>query len=445
MSPPTTATSGVPAPDGATSGVPAPDTSSTAEPNVAPDHAAGGRVGRDPDGGLSRSDGAAKGNVRRWAIWVGIVLVLMLVITYLTGLSGSSGKPLDPDNPGPEGMQALAQVLGDQGVEVEVVRGVSNLPAQSARGSTVLIANTDFLSEDSGREMQAYARAAASVVVLSPGANVSQVLGVDVETTATTTVTPMSPECDSGLWDSADRVTYGEILIDVDPSVARAQATTCLPPSPGYNAGGSRSGYLVEFAADSGQPPTSIAGIATSLTNAHITEEANAATGLRLLGGTDRLVWIIPSIGDAGESAPVSLLDVLPKPVAPSALLLLLALLAWTLVRGRRLGNVTTEPLPVVIHAIETTVSRGRLYQEANDRRRALASLQLAARRRIASRIGLPRTATPPEIVQALAQATGRHTEELHRLLVDSAVDDDATLVQIARDVRSLEERITTA
>ncbi len=389
--------------------------------------------------------------VRRWALWISIVLALMVLVTYLAGLAGSSDTPLDPDNPGPNGMQALAQVLGDQGTEVEVVRGVSSLPDESAEGATVMVSTTDFLSAESGDDLLRYARSAESVVILSPADNLQDVFGIDVEANSLSTPTAMSPECDSTLWDPSDRVTDGDTLLQVGDTIDRDDASICLPPSPGFNAGGARSGYIVELgssgvdqsgAIQSGSAPTILAGIASSLTNANILDEANAATGLRLLGSTDRLIWVIPSVADAGDLPPTGLFDVLPAPVAPSIALLLVALGVWALVRGRRLGPVTTEPLPVIIRAIETTASRGRLYREAKDRPRALASLQLAARRRLASRLGLAAGTTPDQVVTAVAAATGRHTDEINRLLVDTSVDNDDTLVQIARDLRSLEEGI---
>ncbi len=379
--------------------------------------------------------------VRRWALWISVVVGLMLIVTFVAGRSGSSGAPLDPDNPGPDGMQALAQVLGDQGVDVQVARGVDNLPAGSAEGATVLVPTTDFLSEDSGAELLRYASAARSLVILSPADNLREVFTIDVGSSSTTTPTAMSPECDSPLWDAGDQVSGGDTLLQLGDAIDREDATICLPPSPGYNAGGARSGYIVTVD-QSGATPTTLAGIGASLTNANITDQANAATGLRLLGSSDRLIWVIPSIRDAGDLPPTGLFDVMPAPVLPSIVILLFALGVWALVRGRRLGPVTTEPLPVIIRAIETTASRGRLYAEARDRPRAVASLQLAARRRLASRLGLAAGASPDQVVTAVAAATGRHTDEINRLLVDTSVDDDDTLVQIARDLRSLDEGI---
>jgi hypothetical protein len=396
-------------------------------------------------GGEKRTTPGSAGVGRRLVLWAGVVLVLTALVTILVGRAGSSTRPLDPDNPEGEGMQALAAVLDQQGVQVEIVRGVENLPQEPADGATVLVADTALLSADSGEQLWDYARSAASVVVLSPADNLADTLEVNVEVTDLATTTPMSPECDLALWNAGEQVSRADRRLRVDNGVPRRQVTTCLPPSPGFNAGGAREGYLVEISATQDRPRIVVAGLADALTNEHITADANAATGLRLLGASERLVWVIPTIADAGPAPPVGLFDVLPAPVLPGMAVVVAALVAWSLVRGRRLGRVSTEPLPVVIRAVETTTSRGRLYQEAADRRRALASLQLAARGRLATRLGLPAGTSPERLVRRVCVVTGRPASEVRRLLLDSAVDDDDTLVRTAREVRSLEEGLSQA
>ncbi|CAN5511045.1 DUF4350 domain-containing protein [soil metagenome] len=402
-----------------------------------------------PAGDASPADGSpADGSdpvghrVRRWVLWIGAVLVLMLVFTYIAGLAGSSDKDLDPDNPHSNGMQALAQVLDDQGVSVEVARGVEELPGDSAQGATVMVVTTDYLSPSSGQALLDYSQDASSLVVLSPTDTLQATFDIDATVVDRLTTTPMSPECAARWWAEGERVTHGDALIDIDQSVPAdtdQSVTTCVPPSAGFNAGGSQSGYLVEL--DQGDnPPIILAGLSQSWTNQHILNEANAATSLRVLGQSDRLIWLIPSISDAGDLPARGLFDVLPDAVAPAMVLFVCALGMLALVMGRRLGPVSTEPLPVVIRAIETTVSRGRLYAEARDRSRALASLQLASRRRLATRLGLAARAEPEDVVAAVARATGRRTDDIRRLLADARVDDDSTLVAIARDVRALEE-----
>ena len=64
--------------------------------------------------------------------------------------------------------------------------------------------------------------------------------------------------------------------------------------------------------------------------------------------------------------------------------------------RARRLGPLATEPLPVVVRAVETTRSLGRLYRRSGDRGHAAESLRRAARSRLAERLRLGSTARPP-------------------------------------------------
>ena len=384
----------------------------------------------------------ARSLARRLVLWSVVVLAVTALVTVLLGLSGSSTRPLDPENPDGNGMQALAEVLSQRGVQVDIVRGVGSLPQQPAAGATVLIASTGYLSAESGGEVMQYARSASSLVVLSPADNLRQTLDIDVDVSDRSTPTPMSPECDLALWNPGEKVSRADRRLSVGDEVSREQVTTCLPPSPGFNAGGAREGHLVELAPSAQRPRVIVAGMGVALTNERITAEANAATGLRLLGSSQRLVWVIPTPADAGETPPQGLMDVLPAPLAPSAALIVAALAVWSIVRGRRLGPVTSEPLPVVIRAIETTRSRGRLYQDAADRDRALMALQLASRRRLASRLALPPSASPEAVVTAVAAATGRDVGAVHRLLVDSSAPDDETLMRVAREVRSLEEGV---
>ena len=375
---------------------------------------------------------------RRGVLWGAVVLALALLSALLAGLATRSADPLDPDNPEDNGTQALARVLADQGVDVEVVRSLDALTGTPVNGATVVLGASGFLSAESGAAVREHTADAASLVVLEPGPGIGDVLDLPVTARAFGLGAPVEPGCDSSWWREGDRVVGGSALIEVTDR--EADAEVCLPPSAGFGAGGLRGGHWVEFPAVSGRPRTVLLGIGDALANGRVTEEANAATGLRALGGADRLVWYVAGPLDAGEAPAQSLVDVLPDPFVPSVAVVLLALLALALVRGRRLGRVVPEPLPVVVRSIETTESRARLYQTARDRDRALASLQLAARRRWAARLGLSVTTPPAEVVAAVVAATGRGTDEVTRVLADPRATDDETLVRVARAARSLDE-----
>ena len=377
---------------------------------------------------------------RRLALWGLLVLLIALFAAALGGMRTANTLPFDPDNPEDNGMQALARVLEAEGVDITVARGLPSLLATPVdANTTVLVGGTALVGQDAGAQIREYAGGAGRVVILTPEPHTGEVLDLPVDSRNFSQVGAAAPGCAASIlsWRDGDEISDADRLVDV---LEREQASACFPPTPGFNAGGAQSGFIVEIPAADGLPEMVVAGISSSLSNEHITQDANAAAGLRLLGGHEALIWYVPAIADAGDTAPQSLLDVMPDAFMPSVVLLVLALLATMIWRGRRLGPVVTEPLPAVIRSIETTQSRGRLYRRAADRERALASLQLAARRRLAARVGLTKHAQPQQIVRAVAEATGRHTDELHRLLVDPTAPDDETLVRIAREVRSLEE-----
>src|SRR5690606_4587302 len=114
---------------------------------------------------------------RRLLVWAVIVLAVALVGAVLAGLRGPNTLPLDPDNPEDGGMQAIARVLEQRGVEVEVARSLADLRSTTVDGSTrVLVVGTAFLSPDSGRQVLEHVRGADALLVLRPGRNTGEVL-----------------------------------------------------------------------------------------------------------------------------------------------------------------------------------------------------------------------------------------------------------------------------
>jgi hypothetical protein len=368
---------------------------------------------------------------------VSLALVVAALGALLAG--GGTGEPMAPDNPGREGGQALARVLGDRGVDVRQVPGTAALPERVGPGTTVLVTHTAYLGPGTGAALLERVRDADRLVVLVPGVqeDPGTVLGLDVATTWPTGAR-LAGACDDPLVRDGDEVSVWDVQLDATGSTAGV--TACFPPSAGHNLGGARAGALLTFPAGAGRPLTTLVGFPSALHNDAVDEAAHAALGLRLLGASDQLLWVVPQPGDAGAAAPQGLWDVLPRSMTPAVVVLAGAALALVLWRGRRLGPVVVEPLPAVVHASQTTRSRGRLYREARDRRHALAALQAGARHRLAARTGLPPGTDADTLVRAVADAAGRPVAEVRRLLTDPGASDDAAFVTTARELRSLEE-----
>jgi hypothetical protein len=180
------------------------------------------------------------------------------------------------------------------------------------------------------------------------------------------------------------------------------------------------------------------------LANARLAEGGNAALALRLLGRQDRLVWYVPSFDDIGstEASGPALGDLLPPWTGPVAVQALVVALAAALWRGRRLGRLVTEPLPVVVQAAEATRGRGRLYRRSRAYGHAAASLRAGTASRVATRLGLPRSAGAVAVIEALAHATGRTTDDVAALLYGPPPTDDAGLTELARRLDDLESEV---
>jgi hypothetical protein len=181
------------------------------------------------------------------------------------------------------------------------------------------------------------------------------------------------------------------------------------------------------------------------VTNERLAEDGNAALALRLLGRSDRLVWYVPAFDDlGGPAAPdgPALSDVLPPWAGVLALQLTLVAVVAAVWRGRRLGPLVTEPLPVVVPAAETTRGRGRLYRRSRAYGRAAAALRAGVASRSAARLGLARSAGAPAVIEALARATGRPAQDVSGLLYGPPPTDDAGLTALARRLDDLESEV---
>src|SRR5690606_16937832 len=111
-----------------------------------------------------------------------------------------------------------------------------------------------------------------------------------------------------------------------------------------------------------------------------------------LLGAHERLVWLVQdpldtsSTSDEASTPTGALLPSWAGPVGLWALVVALVTAIW---RGRRLGPLVPESLPVVVRASETTRGRGRLYRRSRSRGHAAAGLRAGTAERVGQRLGV--------------------------------------------------------
>ena len=362
----------------------------------------------------------------RSSLVIAAVLVAAVFVVVVLGTGATTSDPLDPDNPGPAGSRALARVLADNGVEVDVARSAAALAELDvADRSTILVSDPDLLGEDAlGDLRRTYP--GRRIVVAGAGPGATQSLG--------SALAPgrvrlggraRGADCDDPVL--ADLLDGLEVLVD---------DALAYPTDGCFH---TRDGVLVTET-----DGVTLLGADQVLTNDQVLRADNAALALRLLGQDPQLVWYVPSLSDLDGADGVSLRSLLPPWIQPGLGIAILVAAGVVLWRGRRLGPLATEPVPVVVKAVETTHSLGRLYRRSGDRAHAAATLRRAALRRAGSRLQLGRRTGPDEVVRAVARHLGRRDDEVAALLSPTAPapTTDPGLITLARDLAELDREV---
>ena len=362
----------------------------------------------------------------------GILLVVLVALAARRPTTGARA-PYDPRSVQPNGTHAITQLLNDRGVAV-------GFGATGDSRSTVVVLEGDL-------ELADYRRltgTGAQLVLLGDGG----ATGVD---TVSRIVRTRQPGCSLPVAVSAGAVRAGKAGFAA-PSGGGGPDTPVIGPR-------CYDDSLVTLAG--GQ--VTLLGDGSFLTNEYLAKDGNAALALGLLGQRQKLVWYVPSAPPAVRQGLVSLL---PAGVRLAVLQLVIAVIAVALWRGRRLGPVVAEPLPVVVRGAETVEGRARLYRAGKARGTAAGALRAAARARLATRLSLGRDISPQGLVTAVAGRTSRPADAVGALLYGSAVGpvaaqagrlpgpgvaaesfdigDDATLVRLVDDLDALEMEVRT-
>ena len=371
-----------------------------------------------------------------------VIGVLVLLGALLLALAQSSRQRgfLDPEAVDPSGSAALSTLLDEQGVRVirttDAASTASALRAAEGR-ATLLVAPTGVVSErmaDAVRQVPT-----AHVVLVAADA---------------ATLTSFAP------WASEDGVRESDVEIEPGCDWPIATRTGPLPATgPTYTStrGGAVScwaGSVLELSRDgadssSSGRSTTVVGDSSALTNDKLDTSGNAALALNVLGRSDTLVWWLPSPRDPlqfPDEDQVGISDLIPGWVSLALLQVSLAVALTVWWRGRRLGRIVLEPLPVVVRSTETVEGRARLYRRSRARGRAADALRVSTTERLRSRLALPRGATVTDVALAAAPRTGRTAPQIAALLAPGTdPTDDAGLTRLAQALDTLENEVRHA
>ena len=375
---------------------------------------------------------------RRWRAPLAVIVVILaggLIIALLQPAAGTTGY-LDPGNPQPDGARALATLLAERGtavVRVPTVAAAARAAAVTGSGPaggpvTLLITDPELLTTG---QLRALARIPGDRVIAQPDPAALAALAPGVTDLRPVPVQSLPPRCPlpgARLAGSAD----------LGGSALRSTAAGAIQCYPAYG-----HPSLVRYLA--GNRTITVLGTGAPLANSGLASLGNAALDLNLLGARSRLVWLVPgppAPGAGGASGPEPFTSIVPLGAYLVLIQLAIAAVLAALWRGRRLGPIVAERLPVVVRAAETVEGHGQLYRSRRSRDRAAAALREAARGRILPLLGLPGSADDAAVAATLAARSGRTAGEITALLAGPVPADDAALVALADGLDSLEREV---
>ena len=369
--------------------------------------------------------------LRRTIFWVAIGTIIVLIGTVAISVSNATkaADAMSATNPGPSGAKAIVEVLRHQGVRViattnlDATRDAVRSPGQT---TIFLYDPHTFLTVEQVRDVFGLA---SNIVLLDPTFVMLDEISADVAPAGYVDGT-LTARCTVDAAIAAEEITgdgNGFRMIGTD-----SDAETCF---------GSGDDVYSLIRLEAGSTTYTVLGATSALTNELILENGNAALGLNLLGATDDLVWYVPGIEDLAGDIPTTA-ELSPPWVLPVTLLFFLVIFTAAFWRGRRLGPLIVENLPVTVRASETMQGRARLYEKASARQHTLDSLRIGTIARLAKACGLPVLATVDEVAAASAAIAVMDPAEVLRLLIDEHPATDRDLVRLSDALLALEQRV---
>ena len=365
--------------------------------------------------------------VQRWrtARWFVLALVVIAVVAALTTFltAPRPGGRMDATSTSSEGARALVSLLRDHGIDVVVADDTAGVERAARPDALIVVAETFYLlDEDLLRRLEAVS---GDRLLVEPVARTREMLAPEIKLGPETSFGG-EPDCDLREATRAGEVQLG--FSDTYEAAGGVDVTRCY------------EGAVARYSS-AGRTVT-VVGSADFMTNSGLLKQGNAALAMNLAGARPRVIWYAPQRIEGESSGAATVFDLIPDQVTWMVWQLCLVVVLLAVWKGRRVGPLVAEELPVVVRASETVEGRGRLYRSQRARDRAADALRTATLQRLLPRLGLGQTAAPPAVVEAVAQRCGQPPATVGHMLFGPPPATDSDLVHLARALDNIERQV---
>jgi Domain of unknown function (DUF4350) len=365
---------------------------------------------------------ARRSRSRQWVLLALAAICAVAVIgAFLT--APRPGERMDPASTGPEGAHALVALLRDRGITVVIANAVADVENAARPGTLLLVAQTQRITDDS--LLQRLADTRGDLLLVEPTSRARAALAPSIRPSGAS-VLGSEPNCVLREAHRAGLVEFGPT--NTFEAVGDRAITSCY------------GGALVRYR--DGKRTVTVVGSTDFMTNGSLLRDGNAALAMNLAGDQPRLVWYAPQRVEGQSSSLATIFDLIPANVTWMVWQLCLTVMLVAVWKGRRVGPLVPEDLPVVVRASETVEGRGRLYRSRRARDRAAQALRVAMLQRLLPRLGLGADIPAPAVVSAAAHRSRADTEWVRHILYGPPPATDADLVHLARALDDIERQV---
>jgi hypothetical protein len=362
-------------------------------------------------------------------VLVAIVVVGALLVVGALTADQRTARPYDPASTSPEGTHAVIELAERFGARVQVAQG---FPVDA----DVAVAFEDVVPATRTDEVRRWVAAGHTLVMADARSELTPPADVAVASLS-------GPVLRQGRCDIAALAAIGSL------DLGRQATRFRYLPAPGLSScfADDDGAFAVLRAEGSG----GVVGLADGsvFQNRNLGSADNAVLVTALLAphpGVRVAILTDAAFPGAPRDEDASVGNSLGRLITPSVRLLLLqlgvALAVFAVARGRRLGRPILEPQPVQIAGSALVGAVGNLLQQRRDPEPAANLLRADLRRTVAERVGLPATAPPSVLAEAVSARTGRPAAELRDVLDDRPLAGDAELVSLAAQIDIVRQEV---
>lgn len=358
----------------------------------------------------------------RWALGIVLALGLFGTVFVLFAARVDHQQPGDARSTRPGGNAAIAQLLRDSDVTVRPRSGLASTLSDVDGNETLVVTQPDRLERASAQQL--LAATPALLVLVAPSTDTLEQFDLPVRQSAAGNAS-VQAECPVPAAQRAESITGAGTAYTSD-----AATESCFPTG--------ADGHVHLALTDPGTG-TRVLVVGTDFVNEDLAEDGNAAYAMNVLGSQPEVLWLVapqsstPMPGEQGDAP-----GLLPDWWLPGVAQIVIAIAVIAVWRGRRLGPLMSENLPVVVPAAETVEGHGRLYDRHHASERAAAALRAGARYRLGRLLG--HAEDPHALSQVLADRTGRDVTVVHWLLAGPPPTDDDQLHALNQQLNTLEQ-----